>query len=371
MTDKTLGLYLHIPFCAAKCAYCDFYAAFPGGDLLERYTARLAEEIKRWGGVLDRPILHTVYFGGGTPSLLGDGLIPIMQAVRCAFRLERDAEITLEMNPASENSAVLRAAKAAGVNRLSIGAQSGDDEMLRRLGRRHTAADTRAAVREARAAGFHNISLDLMLGLPDSGLKTLQKDIDFILSAEPSHISAYILKLEQNTAFYQRRDALNLPDDDSAAEQYLYLCERLEKNGYSHYEISNFCRAGAESRHNLTYWRCEEYLGIGPSAHSFINGERFYYPRDLKAFMRGESTVSDGSGGDKAEYMMLRLRLAAGLRLSDYRARFGEDLPDGVRDAALPLVRAGLVHLTEDAIALTDRGMLVSNSIITELSEKL
>ena len=372
LTDKKpLGLYLHIPFCQRKCAYCDFYSAFYGEEQLNSYTKGLISQIKAWGGRLCRPLVDTVYFGGGTPSLLGERIIPIIGAVKEAFAVSDGAEITLEINPAGNSKEILSAAKKAGVTRLSIGAQSGNNEILSLLGRTHKAEDTLNTVKAARKMGFDNISLDLMIGLPDSDLSTLKADLDFVLSAEPDHISAYILKTEKNTLFYKKRDSLNLPDEDETAEQYLYMCRYLEDKGFSHYEISNFAKEGNEGKHNLKYWHCEEYLGIGPSAHSFLDGERFYYPRDSRAFLRGEPPVSDGKGGSEEEYIMLALRLKEGLCFKEYRERFGKDLNDSIRKAALHLKEAGLLNVNDDSISLTDRGMLLSNSIITNLLEYL
>ncbi|MGN0494127.1 MAG: radical SAM family heme chaperone HemW [Acutalibacteraceae bacterium] len=372
MTDKApLGLYLHIPFCAKKCAYCDFYSAFAGKESLDSYAEGLISQINKWGGRLCRPLIDTVYLGGGTPSLLAERIIPVIDSVKKAFCLAEGAEITLEINPAGDVEKILFAAKMAGVSRLSVGAQSGDNAVLSLLGRTHTAEDTLNTVKAARKMGFNNISLDLMIGLPDSDLTTLKADLDFVLSAKPEHISAYILKLEENTLFYKKRDTLNLPDGDETAEQYLYMCRYLEEKGFSHYEISNFAKEGFEGRHNLKYWQCREYLGIGPSAHSFLAGERFYYPRDSRAFLRGEPPISDGKGGDREEYIMLSLRLKEGLVFQKYRERFNEELPEGVKKAALPLEKAGLLNLTDGGISLTDRGMLLSNSIITNLLECL
>ena len=372
MTDKKpLGLYLHIPFCQKKCAYCDFYSAFYGEEMLGKYNEGLISIIKKEGGRLCRPLVDTVYLGGGTPSLLGERIIPVMKAVRESFCVTEVAEITLEINPSGNSENILSAAKKAGVNRLSIGAQSGDNETLSLLGRTHLVEDTLNTVKTARGMGFNNISLDLMIGLPNSDLNTLKADLDFILSANPDHISAYILKLEENTLFYKNRDTLNLPDEDETAEQYLFMCRYLEEGSFSHYEISNFAKEGKEGKHNLKYWHCEEYLGIGPSAHSFLEGERFYYPRDSRAFLRGEPPVSDGKGGGEEEYIMLALRLKEGLCFERYRERFGKDLPDSIKKAALPLQNAGLLNINDDSISLTHRGMLLSNSVITNLLENL
>lgn len=370
LTDNAVGLYLHIPFCLKKCAYCDFYSSFVTEEMLNAYTDKLISELEKWGGLLCRPI-NTVYFGGGTPSLLKERLIPVLNSVRRAFELENGAEITLEINPSEDIDEILSFARTAGVNRLSIGVQSGNDTELRLLGRTHTAEAALFAVDSARSLGFDNISLDLMLGLPDSSLSTLECSLEFITSAKPEHISAYILKLEENTLLYKNREELSFPDDDMTAEQYLFMCRYLKKKGYRHYEISNFCREGMQSRHNLKYWNCEEYLGIGPSAHSFLEGKRFYYPRDLRAFLNGEIPKADGTGGTREEYLMLRLRLDDGLVFSDYRKKFGEDIPSEIKKNALLLKKAGLADINDRRLSLTDSGMLVSNSIIAELSEYL
>lgn len=371
LTDKApIGLYLHVPFCKRKCAYCDFYSSFVSDKLLDEYTKRLITVIKTRGGEIHRPV-NTVYIGGGTPSLLGDRLITVMNAVRASFSVSGNAEITLELNPDGNIKEILSAAKRAGVNRLSVGAQSGNNEMLKTLGRTHTAEDTAAAVRLARSCGFNNISLDLMIALPGSDIKSLESDLEFLSGFCAPHISVYILKVEENTAFYKRRGTLDLPDGDGAAEQYLFMCGYLEKRGYRHYEISNFCLENYESRHNLKYWNCDEYLGIGAAAHSFIDGKRFFYPRSIKAFLSGEPPIADGNGGDRDEYIMLRLRLSLGVNFAEYRRRFGSDLPEGFIKAAERLKSIGLVKITEDAVAITDRGMPVSNSIITELLENI
>lgn len=357
-----------MPFCKRKCAYCDFYSSFVSEELLNEYTKRLITVIKTRGGEIHRPV-NTVYIGGGTPSLLGDRLVAVMNAVKNSFDVSDNAEITLELNPDGNIEEILAAAEKSGVNRLSIGAQSGNNEMLKTLGRTHTAADTADAVRLARSREFNNISLDLMIALPGSDIKSLESDLQFLCGFCTPHISVYILKAEENTAFYKRRDTLHLPDGDGAAEQYLFMCDYLEKKGYRHYEISNFCIENFESRHNLKYWNCEEYLGIGPAAHSFLNGRRFYYPRDLKAFIGGNEPVYDCTGGDGEEYIMLRLRLREGLLFKDYKTRFKAEVPKGLIKAAMPLEKAGLLKISDKALSLTDRGMIVSNSIITELLE--
>lgn len=356
-----LGLYLHIPFCNGKCAYCDFYSAFTNEDLIDSYLTALIREIKQWGGKINRPI-DTIYLGGGTPSLLNHHLVPLLNAVYESFNVLENAEITLEVNPADNIFEILKNAKTAGINRISIGAQSGDDNELLSLGRRHTADDTKNAVKIARELGFNNISLDLMLGLPDSNCDSLKKSLDFLIKLNPEHISAYILKIEENTRFYKLRESLNLPDDDAVSDQYLYMCDYLESKGFSHYEISNFCKNDNSSRHNLKYWKCEEYLGLGPSAHSFLDGKRFFYPRDLKAFINGNSPTPDGDGGDMTEQIMLALRLNSGIKT--------ELLPNAAKAKCELFAKNNLATLENGVFSLTNKGMLLSNSIISEILEE-
>ncbi len=356
-----MGLYLHIPFCNGKCAYCDFYSAFTNEELIDSYTTALIREIKQWGGKINRPI-DTIYLGGGTPSLLNHRLVPILRAVYENFNVLKDTEITLELNPADNILEILQNAKTAGVNRISIGAQSGSDAELLTLCRRHTAKDTETAVLTARGLGFNNISLDLMLGLPDSNCDTLKNSLDFLLNLKPEHISAYILKIEENTKFYKLKNTLNLPDDDAVGDQYLFICEYLENKGFYHYEISNFCKENNASSHNLKYWKCQEYLGIGPSAHSFLDGNRFYYPRDLKAFIKGTSPIPDGNGGDLEEQIMLSLRLKDGIKT--------DVLSTGAVKKCELFAQNGLGILNNDNFSLTNNGMLLSNTIISEILEE-
>jgi len=352
-----LGLYLHIPFCKRKCAYCDFYSAVYSEEMADKYSKALQREIKQWGGKINRPI-DTIYLGGGTPSLLNRHLPALLECVRQNFNVTNNAEITLEINPQSNTEEILVNAKKAGVNRLSIGVQSGNDTELRMLGRTHTKADTENTVNTARRLGFSNISLDLMIGLPHSDTASLKENLDFLVRLKPEHISAYILKIEPNTLFYKTQNSLKLPDEDSVCEQYLFMCDYLEKIGFSHYEISNFAKPGFESRHNLKYWRCEEYLGLGPAAHSFLDGKRFYFPRDMKAFLQGNAPLPDGEGGSDSEKLMLAIRLKEGI-CADFLPKHKLDL----------LVKNGFATVNGSTFSLTNKGMLVSNEIITQLLE--
>ena len=360
---NNLGIYIHIPFCDKKCNYCDFYSGASTPEGRREYTERLSEEITKWGALTARPI-DTLYIGGGTPSLLSsDELELILNSVRKSFSVLEDAEITVEANPSDLE--FIPAARKAGVNRISFGIQSANDEELKLLGRRHNFETAKKAICLARECGFDNISADIMIGLPNSDISSLEKSIEGILSLNTEHISAYILKIEENTPFYKA--SLSLPDEDRTADQYLYLCERMKEAGYEHYEISNFAKEGYESRHNNRYWKDLEYIGIGPSAHSYFEGKRFYYPRDIKAFIKNPITVDDGEGGDYSEFTMLSLRLSRGLVFSEFKERFAYDLPARVINKARLLEKGGLCRVLKDRISLTDKGMLVSNSIISEL----
>lgn len=356
--DKPLGLYLHIPFCEKKCAYCDFYSACVTDTVQDSYVTALILEIKKWGGLIDRPI-DTIYVGGGTPSVLGDRIEKILLAVKDNFKILQNAEITAEVNPASAVEEFLSIAKRSGVNRLSVGVQSANDDELKVLGRTHTVRQSEQTVKTARKMGFDNISLDLMICLPDSNIKSLENNLDFICSLKPEHISAYMLKIEPDTKFSKL--TLNLPDEDMQANQYLYMCKYLEEKGYLHYEISNFALKGRESRHNLKYWTQKEYIGIGPSAHSFLDGKRFYYKRDLKGFIKKAEIINDGLGGDRQEEIMLRLRLKDGIKINnaDRVVYFSK------------LKEAGYININGERLSLTNKGMLLSNSIITQITERI
>ena len=327
--------------------------------------------MKDWGARLGVPA-DTLYFGGGTPSLLGgEGLTAILDAAAAAFGLH-GAEITLEANPADALEDTLRAFRAAGGNRLSLGMQSAAEEELRFLGRRPTFAQLEAAVAAAGRAGLDTLSLDMMLGLPGQDAASVAASAAACRRLGAAHVSAYLLKVEPGTPFYARREGLDLPGEEETAALYLAACEALEGQGYRQYEISNFARPGRESRHNLKYWNGEPYLGIGPAAHSFLGGRRWYMPRDVEGFLAGnpplpedeeDAVIADGS---PEEYLMLRLRLTAGLTEEGFRARFGGPIPRRWREraAALP---PGLTEEDETGLRLTREGFLVSNAVIAAL----
>ncbi len=365
-----IGIYIHIPFCVQKCSYCNFYSVNKT-ELISYYVSKTAEEIKRWGGLTARPV-SSIYFGGGTPSVLNSRQFDLLvNAVYKNFAVKKGAEITAEINPADNLDVLLPDFKKSGCNRLSIGLQSGNDDELKILGRRHTAKEAVLAFETARKSGFYNISLDLMTSLPYSDEKTLKNSLDLVLTLSPEHISTYMLKLEEGTPMYNIRNDFVFPDDDAAAEQYMQTHFTLTGAGYEHYEISNFAKNGYESRHNSLYWDCGEYLGFGPAAHSFLDGKRFYYPNDLSLFLDNPNTISDGIGGGQDEYVMLGLRLKKGISDNEFFKRYGAHLPPTLFDKARLFEKNGLCNVENENISLTTHGMLVSNSIITSFIEEL
>lgn len=365
------GVYVHIPFCASKCPYCDFYSACPKPGEREAYVKAVIDEIntgRRASEYVDGFYADTLYLGGGTPSVLqGEDIYKIVTAAKKAYNMPADSEITVECNPSSDIESLVPYLKAAGVNRASLGMQSAVEKERKILGRASDRARIEEVVRLFIKNGIENISLDVMLGVPYQTKESLKESIDFAVGIGAKHISAYILKLEEGTFFYKNRDRYTFADDDLVAEMYLECCEELKKSGFSHYEISNFAKEGFESRHNKKYWLLEDYLGIGAAAHSFVGGKRFYFEASKEAFINGQRPVFDCNGGDFEEYVMLRLRLSSGLRLSSLKARFGESCVNEIIKKAPLLKKNGLVSFDGEALSLTEKGFLVSNAVIAEL----
>ena len=365
--NNPLGIYLHVPFCESKCAYCEFYSYRTDVAFYDRYTDTLCEHIRLSGKHIKKPV-DSIYFGGGTPSLLGGERIGrILNTLRSSFTL-KDPEITLEANPADDLLNDFKIMADYGVNRLSLGVQSAVDSELKALSRRHTNDDVIRTAKAAKSVGISNISLDLMLGIPHQTIDSLRKSLDFLLIQEPTHISCYILKIEQNTPF-GRADikSLDLPDDDTVADMYLFTSEYLKRKGFKHYEVSNFAKPGYNSRHNTRYWLCEEYLGLGPSAYSYLNGKRFHFERDTEKYITSPVVIYDDNGGDYEEYCMLRLRLSAGLDMSDVIRFFGQEKADLINNNLAKFKNSDLINVNGSNISLTAKGFLLSNSVISEL----
>ena len=364
--SHSIGLYLHIPFCKRKCAYCDFFSGTGTQADFDIYTNVLTEKLHYWGQQAQEPV-GSVYFGGGTPSVLGtERLCALLGAVKRAFSVKDNAEITLEVNPESGKSLDFDALRQAGFDRVSVGMQSAIAREINILGRLHTPEEAAYTVRKAQAAGFDNTSLDLMLGIPLQTKDSLRQSIAFCADCGVRHISSYILKIEEGTPFYSNKELLNLPDEDEQAELYLFAVDCLSRLGYAQYEISNFAQPGFESRHNTLYWRCGAYIGIGPAAHSFYHGKRFHYARSMQAFCN-DLLTDDGSGGDSEEYIMLALRLCEGLVFADYEQRFQKPLPAELHRKIEKYVKLGLMEADGQHACFTPKGFLVSNTILADL----
>ena len=364
--SNSIGLYIHIPFCKHKCPYCDFFSGNADENAFDNYVIELKDKIKYWSEKAKRDVA-TVYFGGGTPSVLGaDRLCDILVFIKFNFNIQNNAEITVEVNPDSAKTIDFEKMYACGFNRISMGMQTAVEDELRLLGRIHSIDDAKTSVERAKSAGFNNISLDLMMGIPNQTIESLEKSISFCADCEVTHISSYILKIEENTPFYKVQNKLKLADDDMQAEMYLKAVEMLDSLGYKQYEISNFAKQGYESRHNTNYWRCGEYIGIGPSAHSFFEGKRFFYSRSMDDFNNNKLSF-EGTGGDEEEFIMLSLRLKSGLNYSEFEEKFGYTLPSYIIKKAKEYEKYGYTNVTDKSISFTPKGFLVSNSIISEL----
>lgn len=362
-----LGVYVHVPFCETKCPYCDFYSLTGTSDEdKDRYVQAVLHTADAYRG----QSADTVYFGGGTPSLLGaERIAALLSGLRKCFTVTDDAEITIEANPADDLADVMTAFSAAGGNRVSLGMQSGDDEGLGRLGRRHTTAQVDAAVQAVFSAGIRNLSLDLMLGTPHQTEQDVKNAVTRCTQLGANHVSAYLLKLEPDTPFGKRPPAL--PSEDETVALYHVAAEQLEAAGFVQYEISNFAKEGYRSRHNQKYWNLDPYIGIGPAAHSFFEGKRFYYPRSLVDFIDGKPPIYETADetipeNSPIEYAMLRLRLTEGLTACDFERRFGIPLPTEwvTRARSFP---SSLVISDDNGIRLTREGFLVSDALIARI----
>ena len=380
------GIYLHIPFCRSRCSYCDFATGMYESDLAERYVNSLIEEITRWSEVDSPATVNTVYFGGGTPSLLAPAQIErILKAVRDRFRVLADAEVTIELNPGDGGTSsaakreTIRDFHHLGINRASFGAQTFDDRELKQLGRTHSSDDIISTFDQLREAGFGNINFDLIAGLPSQTLRGWQRNLTAALTLRPEHLSLYLLEVHEGTPLADQinRAMRPKPDDDLAAEMYLILINELSAAGYEHYEISNFCRPGFESRHNTKYWTGDPYYGFGCSAHSYDGARRRWAnERDVGNYADliennkspiVERTVLNEEDA-RSESIFLGLRLMRGLDLEAYHARFGLDLRDESDADIMRLRDAGLIEIDEGLMRLTKRGALLSNEVFAALA---
>lgn len=360
---NNLGIYFHVPFCAKKCPYCDFFSTSYSRLNAEAYVSAVTRNISFYG---DGSAVDTVYFGGGTPSLLSPEQVElIMSQLRKNFLLSDNAEITIELNPSTADEKRLLGYKNAGINRLSFGVQSMNDNELRFLGRLHSPERAAKAVLDAHKVGFNNISCDLMIGLPQQSDTDIKKSVDALSKLPITHISSYILKIEEGTPFYTDGVENLVPNDDCVSDLYLKMCEYVENCGFLQYEVSNFAKPDFQSRHNCRYWKCEDYLGIGPAAHSCYKGKRFAAAPDLNCFISSPHQnveITEENPYSFEERSMLKLRLSEGLSLSEC----GNKKNDILRKIPM-LEKNGYLTFKNNTISLTKKGFLMSNSIIEHL----
>ncbi len=380
ITGEVAGLllYIHVPFCRSRCHYCTFHSQAYNQVTFAWYLKTLLKEAELWGRRLKKPKLKTVYFGGGTPSLIPPHQLDmIMKGLREHFTFQRGMEITLEANPDSATDvSYFRALLSMGFNRLSMGIQSLNDDELFLLGRPHSSQQAVQAYGYARQAGFHNISLDFIWGLPGQRMQGWLKTLETVVKMKPEHVSAYNLTLEPYTVMGKQYDAgkFSLPRESEMGRMFIYGAEYLESRGYMHYEVSNFARMGFMSRHNSGYWAGEDYLGLGPSAVSTLGKRRFTNPRymdEYDAAVRGGFAGEDFeelSGLDRLrELVMLSLRTTKGLDLKEFRKLAGYDLTKRQGQLMSALHRENLIRINRGRLMLTKNGMLASNLIIRRL----
>ena len=391
--SNSLALYVHIPFCETKCPYCDFNTYSKIEPLIPSYVSAILVEIENWGRVLERPYVHSVFFGGGTPSYLpAEDINLLMTAIRVNFNCNVLREATLEANPGDLTDEKLLAYREAGLNRLSIGVQSLDDGLLALIGRRHSAEQAVRAYQAALDSGFDNVSIDLMYGLPYQSLEQWERTLKTSVTLRPPHISMYCLTLEPGTPMQKQVETGRLPEPnpDLAADMYKLAEQTMKSEGYRHYEISNWAHPGNESIHNLTYWRNLAYLGVGPGAHSYLEGHRFWNLKSPAEYVRRlESTQSGYHSGsslnaehikampvvkeveivdrrlEMAETMMMGIRLDIGIAEREFAARFGLSPHQVYPNALARLQSEGLIDSADGSVQLTARGRLLGDEVFS------
>ncbi len=375
LTGQNVGIYVHIPFCRSKCTYCDFPSFSDQEELHIPYMHCLNSEIGSWRESEEQPLLcDTIFIGGGTPSILSWDLIEkLLDALRAKFILQEDSEITIEGNPESLTQEKLRHYERMGINRVSIGAQSFNDRILARVGRLHTSNQVTESVLNARKAGFTNISLDLIAGLPGHAPGTFSADMEAILRMRPEHISVYLLETDRETVLskYAAQGKIDLPDDETMVNLSRAASDALSTNGYFRYEISNYALPGKECRHNLKYWSDEPYIGFGSSAHSFINGMRTSnmdqpadYIRSITSSGNAIAQSDDFVRGKRvSEALFMGLRMMRGVDLKKIHRRYGIDVMRDYEKEIAELKDEGLLIIEEDRLRLTERGIIFSNEV--------
>lgn len=372
---KKLGIYVHVPFCIRKCNYCDFYSVKWDETLEDEYVDTVIEEAARCDKETDHCQVDTVFIGGGTPSVLScRSLEKLLAGLKTSFTITEDAEITIEANPNSLSAEGLAIFRKLGINRLSIGIQSMDDAVLKRIGRLHTSKEAAAAVKAAQNAGFNNVNADIMFNIPGQTAEKVSDTLLKVIDMGVKHISFYSLKLEEGTPMYseEQKHSFTMPDEDEERRMYYAGRQVMEKHGFMQYEISNFALRGYECRHNLKYWQQQQYIGLGPAAHSFIGNLRYSNRPNLREYLQDSVScrvVQEVMNENDLmfEYVMLHLRLNSGVDKLKFKQRFGQDFDMIYHQKVRELETAGLVKDENDKICLTYRGIDLSNYVFEEL----
>ena len=374
---KKLGIYIHIPFCVKKCGYCDFYSVKWDEISESKYIKSAINEIKSYSELQDKFIVDTIYIGGGTPSIVNPkNLDNMINVIKSIFTVEENAEISMEANPNTLNKENLNDYSSIGINRLSIGIQSLNDDILKRIGRIHNSKEALEAIEKAKQCGFANINADVMFNIPGQTIDDINNTISKLIKKDIKHISFYSLKLEKGTPMYtlEKNKEIFLPEEDEEREMYYAGRNIMEANNLFQYEISNFAAKGYECRHNLKYWNQEEYVGIGPSAHSFLKNKRFNNPSDLKEYiLSGENSnfqrnILEVMDDNQMifEYIILRLRLTEGLKFADFENKFSINFKEVYAKQIEYLLKNNLIEIDDAAVRLTKRGMDISNYVFEQ-----
>ena len=372
---KELELYVHIPFCARKCAYCDFLSFPMEKEGWKQYLEALKREIKSSAFLSGEYEVSSVFFGGGTPSYLpAEEIGTILEKLKSSFLFRSDAEISLEANPGTVTAEKLAVYRRAGIGRISFGCQSTDNRELLKLGRIHTFEEFLESWQLARQEGFTNLNVDLMSGLPGQSVSSWESSLRTIAKLGPEHISAYSLILEEGTPFFEKQELLELPDEENERQMYERTCEILAEYGYHQYEISNYAKDGYECRHNLGYWTGTEYLGLGLGASSLLNHIRYRNTEDFGLYCRQSGQTEQirevverlDEKDRQAEFMILGLRLTRGISVYEFEERFGIPLRQVYAEPIERYLRQGLLYEKEGRIALTRRGISLSNTVLAD-----
>lgn len=374
---KELGIYVHIPFCKSKCSYCDFTSFANKEKIIEKYIECLKKEIKNKES--NNCIIDTIYIGGGTPSFIESKYIKeIVETIKSKFKIKQEAEITIEINPGTVNEEKLKDYKKTGINRISIGLQSTNNKILKQIGRIHTYEEFLNTYNLAKKVGFKNINVDLMLALPSQTLEELEDSVQKVIKLEPKHISVYSLIIEEGTKMQQLVDSkkIQLPSDELERKMYWNIKNKLEENGYIHYEISNFSKKGFESKHNTNCWNQKEYLGFGLSAHSYINNERFCNTSNIEEYIKnvennnfkGNIQICEIQNEEekKKEYMLLALRKLEGVDIGEFKNKFVDNPIYLYRKELEKLVNEDLIEIDLNNIKLTNKGLDLANLVWEE-----